>query len=120
MTDSRLLDRLAQFAEIASDLKPSRPSKPAMVKLSILHLTLHRRWFADIASGEKKIEYRERKPYWKTRLQGRRYDIIKFRNGYSKNAPEIMVEFRGVRKAPKKYEILLGRILSLKRWPPKR
>jgi hypothetical protein len=87
------------------------------VNRSILHLTLRRRWFADIAAGEKKIEYRDRKPYWKSRLEGRSYDMIKFRNGYAKNAPEMVVQFRGLRKRGRKYEILLGRVLSLKRWP---
>lgn len=33
-----------------------------------LHLTLKRRWFDMIESGEKRIEYREIKPYWINRL----------------------------------------------------
>jgi hypothetical protein len=47
----------------------------------VLHLTLHRKWFADIAAKKKRIEYREQKPYWRKRLEGRKYDEIKFRNG---------------------------------------
>ena len=34
----------------------------------ILHLTLHRKWFKQILTGTKKIEYREIKPYWTKRL----------------------------------------------------
>jgi hypothetical protein len=80
---------------------------------------LHRKFFADIAAGPKKTEFRERKPYWKNRLEGRDYDVIKFRNGYAPNVPEMVVEFLGVRKAIGKYAIKLGRVLSLRQWPPK-
>jgi len=83
---------------------------------SVLHLNLRRKSFAQIAAGTKHIEYREQKPYWKKRLEGRRYDVIKFRNGYATKAPEMCVEFRGVRKRNREYEILLGRILKIKRW----
>jgi hypothetical protein len=81
-----------------------------------LHLNLHREFFAAIAAGTKYIEYRKRTPYWRKRLEGRKYDVIKFRNGYATNAPEMLVEFRGVRKRGRTYEILLGRILQIKRW----
>jgi hypothetical protein len=33
----------------------------------ILHLTLHREFFAAIAAGKKRTEYREAKPYWQKR-----------------------------------------------------
>jgi hypothetical protein len=38
------------------------------------------------------------KTYWRKRLEDRHYDIVKFRNGYARNAPEMLVEFRGVRR----------------------
>jgi hypothetical protein len=82
-----------------------------------LHLTLHREFFAAIANGTKRIEYRDRTPYWKTRLEGKPYDVIKFRNGYATEAPEMVVRFRGLRKCREHYEILLGQVLSFKRWP---
>jgi hypothetical protein len=84
----------------------------------VLHLNLRRKYFAQIAAGTKHIEYREQTPYWKTRLEKRDYDLIKFRNGYATKAPEMFVEFRGVRKRKGEYEILLGRILKIKRWKP--
>ena len=31
--------------------------------------TLKRQWFAEIVDGTKKIEYREIKPYWTSRLR---------------------------------------------------
>lgn len=81
-----------------------------------------------IASGEKKEEYREIKPYYLKRLFEEirseyecsfhdaceilrveyppcpkalsydlvNYDVVKFRNGYSKEAPTIILEFKGI------------------------
>ncbi len=78
----------------------------------MLILPIKKRWFEMIKSGEKKEEYREIKPYYKTRF----YNAIKkeldketfaqqvtafilynntvmldviFRNGYSKNSPQV-------------------------------
>lgn len=78
----------------------------------MLVLPIKKQWFEMIANGEKKEEYREIKPYYKTRF----YNAIKkeldketfaqqvtvvvlygntvmldviFRNGYSKNSPQI-------------------------------
>lgn len=83
-------------------------------------MNLPRQWFAAIANQTKRIEYRRRTPHWRSRLEGRRYDVIQFRNGYSADAPEMHVEFLGVRKVRKdgvaKYAIRLGRILKLQRW----
>jgi ASC-1-like (ASCH) protein len=87
---------------------------------SVLHLNLHRKFFAQIAAGTKRVEYRDEKPYWRKRLVGRPYDVIQFRNGYATKAPEMLVEFRGVRRYGSGrngyYAILLGRVLRLTRW----
>lgn len=92
-----------------------------MSKAAILQLNLHREWFAAIVAKTKRIEYRRQTPHWKRRLDGRTYDIIQFRNGYATKAPEMQVEFKGVRRYGKGrnayYAIRLGRILSIKRWP---
>jgi hypothetical protein len=89
---------------------------------SILHLNLHREWFAAIANKTKRIEYRNQTPYWRRRLEGRHYDVIQFRNGFATNAPEMLVEFHGLRRIRKwgqsQYAIRLGRILKIKRWKP--
>ena len=58
----------------------------------VLHLTLKRLWFDMIASGQKREEYREIKPYWSRRLPGQDYDAVQFRNGYSAVAPAMMFE----------------------------
>lgn len=94
----------------------------------ILQLTLKKKWFDLIKSGSKKEEYREIKRYWETRFavmlaNRQRYDIILFKNGYSKNAPSFLIELKGIRigtgktewgaKAGIKYFVLeLGEIIN--------
>lgn len=82
-------------------------------KMRTLHLTLKKKWFDQIASGIKVIEYREIKPYWIRRLEGRHYDEVHFRNGYHKQAPFMRVEFIKI-VTTDQYEIHLGKILEIK------
>lgn len=64
-----------------------------------------------IASGEKKEEYREVKPYWTLRLltleddenpedleaySYKSFDVVRFKNGYARNAPVMDVECLGI------------------------
>lgn len=90
------------------------------MKTKVLQFNLHREFFAQIVAKTKRIEYRDQSPYWRKRLEGRKYDAIQFRNGYATNAPEMLVEFRGLRRYGKGskayYAIQLGRILKIKRW----
>lgn len=66
----------------------------------MLVLPIKKKWFDMILSGEKKEEYREIKPYYKSRFHTAglidRYGLptisrawITFRNGYSVNSPAI-------------------------------
>jgi hypothetical protein len=107
----------------------------------ILYLTLKKKWFDLIKSGEKKIEYREIKPYWTKRLcenglkredrhfgwgftiNGKDYhpkifDYIIFKNGYLKSSPKLIVKFNGLElddfEGKKCYAIQLGNILNWK------
>lgn len=64
--------------------------------MKILHLTLKKQWFDLIASGEKTVEYREYKQYWEKRLVGKEFQEIHFRNGYSKGAPFMRVQCKGI------------------------
>ena len=90
--------------------------------MKILHLTLKKKWFDMIASGEKREEYREIKPYWARRIKGQ--SVIEFRNGYAKNAPRMRVEFKeclvglgitewGAPEGQKVFILKLGEILPL-------
>ena len=96
--------------------------------MKILHLTLKKKWFDMIASGEKKEEYRDLKGYWMLRLSNQHgdsfktFDIIRFRNGYSKTAPTMDVECKGIKIGDGKpkwgsnrrsFIIKLGKILSI-------
>lgn len=65
--------------------------------MKLLHLTLKKKWFDMIASGDKKEEYREIKPYWINRLMDgvpmkpkfKSFIGVLFRNGYSKDARQL-------------------------------
>lgn len=53
--------------------------------MKTITLSLKRKWFNMIASGEKKEEYREIKPFWTLRLTPfHRYDAVTFTLGYPK------------------------------------
>lgn len=90
--------------------------------MKILHLTLKKKWFDMILSGEKKEEYREYKPYWRKRFVNH-YTHIKFRNGYSASSPSFLCELVSLQRglgiiewgAPEKeavYILKLGAITS--------
>ena len=67
-----------------------------------------------IASGEKKEEYRELKAYWYNRMcefeivlrkdepsrreygDFKKFDVVRFKNGYGKDAPTMDVEVEGI------------------------
>ncbi len=103
--------------------------------MKVLHLTLKKKWFDMILSGEKKEEYREIKTYWIRRFQAwgnvfdecRDFNEIEFKNGYGKNAPTILLESKGIKIGIGKrewgangdecYVISLGKILSTKNIP---
>ena len=61
----------------------------------MLILPIKKKWFDMIASGEKKEEYREIKPYYNIRFKKifgfdkKRIEEIVFRNGYRKDSPTI-------------------------------
>lgn len=84
--------------------------------MRVLHLTLKKKWFDMIASGEKKEEYRELKSYWAKRLaegiepyltnflpngvgyqvKWKPFDVIVFKHGYASDAPTVKVKFDGI------------------------
>ena len=86
----------------------------------ILHLNLHREFFDLIERGLKKTEYRECTPYWRKRLEGRDFDLIRFRNGYATKAPVMDVQYvaKGFRVvgSKKEYAIRLGKILKIQNY----
>ena len=85
--------------------------------MKILHLNLYRKYFDAIVNGTKIIEYRDKTDYWKKRIEGREYDIIKFRNGYATDAPTMLVEYGGYgvgfNGIGEEYRIKLGKIIEV-------
>jgi hypothetical protein len=80
-----------------------------MNTMKILKLTLKKKWFDLILSGEKKEEYREKKDYWITRLcdfdkclqtnsynHFKHFDAVQFTNGYSATSPTFVIECKGI------------------------
>ena len=67
----------------------------AVKPLKTLRLTLHKRWFDMIKSGEKREEYRDIKPYWTKRLMGKTFDLVEFKNGYG-DRPTLVCSWQGM------------------------
>lgn len=92
------------------------------IEKRILHLTLLRNWFNQIARGEKKEEYRQIKHYWACRLWGKEFDEIHFTNGYGGNRPFMRVEWKGIKvsewRGEQVYAIQLGAVLETKNYTP--
>lgn len=80
---------------------------------NVLNLNVYRIWFDKIATGEKRIEYRDVTPYWRKRIENRDYEEIRFTNGYRANAPFMRVEYRGYFKSAGFYCLRLGKILEV-------
>lgn len=73
---------------------PSIGSERRLVlPLRVLRLTLKRQWFDMIASGVKLEEYRQPSRWILSRLEGKQYDQIEFKNGYGPNVPTIVVQY---------------------------
>ena len=82
--------------------------------MAVLHLTLYKKYFDQILSGEKTIEFRKITPYWKKRLENREYEYIHFVNGYGKDKPWMDVEIKEIEKEDvyyEEYKIYLGEVL---------
>ncbi len=82
--------------------------------MRILHLTLKKRWFREIRDGKKTTEYRDFKPYWITRLEGKTFDEVHFRNGYREVSPFMRVQCLRIVIEDDKFAIRLGKILELR------
>jgi hypothetical protein len=84
----------------------------------ILQMNSSKHCFAELASGRRREEIRPCSPFWHSRLEGREYDEIHFRNGYGKDAPFMRVEFGEVElrlvEGEPCYAIRLGRVLEVR------
>lgn len=53
-------------------------------KKKVLHLSVKRKYFEQIKSGEKVEEFRLAKDYWSKRLENKTFDEIVIKSGYPK------------------------------------
>jgi hypothetical protein len=89
--------------------------------MQTLTTTIKRRWLAEIVAGTKRIEYRERKEYWRYRLSGLETPFrLRMINGMSKTAPEVTVLISDVSVSPTEYLLHIGKVLSYKNWDKRR
>lgn len=65
-----------------------------------LRLTLKRHWFDMIACGQKLEEYRSPSQWIESRLLGKSYDAVEFKNGYGPRVPSVTLKFLGWHKGP--------------------
>ena len=61
--------------------------------MKVLHLTLSKKSFEVMVTGEKQFEFREPSTWMASRLTGKTYDVVKFVNGYGKDKPYFIAEY---------------------------
>jgi hypothetical protein len=91
--------------------------------VDVITTTLKREWFAQIVAGTKRVEYREIKPYWTTRLRQVRVPFrLVLRNGMSPPIPVVTVRIDRISPSPKgskrsgTYALHIGKILRVEHW----
>ena len=92
-------------------------------KSDVITTTLEREYFAQIVAGTKRIEYREIKPYWTTRLKRVRTPFrLVLRNGMSPPIPVLTVRIDRVKPNRRigAYELHIGRVLRVEHWDRKK
>src|ERR1700680_4226255 len=95
-----------------------------MDNMKTITTTLKREWFALIVDGDKRIEYREIKPYWTTRLRAVTVPFqLVLRNGMLPPVPVVTVRIDRVVPSPRRtmkrsgsYALHIGRVLKVEHW----
>ena len=85
--------------------------------------TLKREFFAAVVDGHKRVEYREIKPYWTSRLGKVTTPFrLVLRNGMTPPIPVLTVRIDKIVPSPKgkvrkgDYALHIGRILKVEHW----
>lgn len=86
--------------------------------MSLVSMSIKRKYFDAILDGTKRIEYREVKPFWARRLEKHHVTMLRLTAGYSKRAPSLIVGVDRIEKikspptiknlGPQVYAIHLG------------
>lgn len=77
-----------------------------------LRLPIKKEWLAKILSGEKTTEYREIKPYWNSRLVGKKYDVAVFTCGYK--AKEYRFQIKEIARTTEKNDLQLPEVWAIR------
>jgi signal peptidase I len=64
------------------------------VEMKVLRLTLHKKAFDVMVTGEKMMEFRKPTKWIMSRLEGKHYDIVEFTNGYGADRPRFTCEYK--------------------------
>jgi hypothetical protein len=90
-------------------------------RMDTITTTLRREPFAQIVDGSKRIEYREIKPYWTSRLSKVRTPFcLVLRNGMSPPIPIVTVRIDRISKKDGHYELHIGSVLKVVHWDRKK
>ena len=95
----------------------SKLKKKKIMKENRVYLNLKRKYFDLILSGIKTKEYRDKTPYYWTRI-GSKISMVKyiwFINGMSKQSDHMLIKFEGLINDDHKYVLKLGDIVSIDR-----
>ena len=102
------------------ELPNPKPSSKKKHHPGNLTPNIHREFFAAIASGRKKIEYRAATEFWQNRIEktGEPPFHLRIINGMTKQAPELTVVVEKVllNVWEGEYELHLGKVIDLKNW----
>jgi hypothetical protein len=85
--------------------------------------TIRRPWLAAIIAGEKRVEYRENKAYWRKRLASVSVPFeLRLINGMQEHAPEVTVIVDRVRlnSRTRAYELRIREVVAHSNWDKRR
>lgn len=88
-----------------------------------LTTTIKRPFLAEIIAGEKKVEYRKVKAYWKKRLEGVSLPFeLRLINGMQEDAPEVTVIIDRVSRdrTTRQYELHIRNVVKHANWDKRR
>lgn len=87
-------DNLAKVKTKIKELKLQEDNEVRNTKE--LHLVLKHKWYDMIASGEKKVEYRDLKDYYRKKFYNKNYTHVVFHKGYTNETMTFRIEGIGI------------------------
>jgi hypothetical protein len=84
------------------------------IKPRVLHLTLSRKPFEVMVTGEKKTEFRCQSPWIVSRIRNKTYDFVRFVNGYGEDKPYFVAVYGGfeIETKPNEYTYSNGLVVN--------